>query len=196
MESVGGELVPFLRQPAEVAVDEAGDRAFIIVDRGMPRASATSSSGSRPSASNSRSLTLHQGLLDVILILNLADDLFQNVLDRHQSAVPPYSSTTIAMCIRLRRSSVSRSSMRFDSGTIWAGRSSGDGLHRGSGDVGQEVLRVQDADDLVDRVAVDRQPGVAGLNDPGQDGVTGSFSSTAMISTRGTMMSRARVSSR
>ena len=71
-------------------------------------------------------------------------------------AVPPYSSSTIAMWTLRRWNSWSRSSIDIDSGTNTGVRSS---VRRSGalGDVGleerQQVLRVQDADDLVDRVS-------------------------------------------
>ena len=37
------------------------------------------------------------GFVEVVLVLDLADDLLQHVFDGDEPATPPYSSTTIAM---------------------------------------------------------------------------------------------------
>ena len=74
-------------------------------------------------------------------------------------AVPPYSSSTIAMWTLRRWNSWSRSSIVIDSGTNTGVRSSdadGRPLGRPALEERQQVLRVQDADDLVDR---SRRPG-------------------------------------
>ncbi len=83
-------------------------------------------------------------------------------------AVPPYSSSTIAMWTLRRWNSWSRSSTLIDSGTKTGVRR----IERRLGalldralEERQQVLGVEDADDLVDRVLVDRDPAVALLDD-------------------------------
>ncbi len=53
----------------------------------------------------------------VMLVLDLADDLFDQVFDRDQPSVPEYSSSTTARCTRFWRMSASRSSAPRDIGT-------------------------------------------------------------------------------
>ena len=82
-------------------------------------------------------------------------------------AVPPYSSSTIAMCTLRRWRLWSRSSTLIDSGTNSGARTS---RPMGGGwsvalEVGQQVLGVQDAHDVVDAVLVDRDARVAALHD-------------------------------
>ncbi len=75
-------------------------------------------------------------------------------------AVPPYSSTTIAICSRLRWNSFSRSGTRLVSGTKCAGRMNGAIGPVSAGarpQLLQQVLDEQDADDVVERLVEDRQ---------------------------------------
>ncbi len=77
---------------------------------------------------------------------------------------PPYSSTTIAMWLRFARNSRSSTFRRFDSGTNTAGRSVSlevEGL--GTAVPVEELLREQDADDVVLVLADHREPRVARL---------------------------------
>ena len=73
-------------------------------------------------------------------------------------SIVPYSSITIAMCCFVRLNSVRSATRPFVSGTIVAGRSSSATLTRGDPALvhrGDQVADVEDADDLVERVAVD-----------------------------------------
>ncbi len=74
-------------------------------------------------------------------------------------AVPPCSSTTIAMCVFRRRISRKRSSARLNSGTRKAGSQYLPTWKLFSSVVGQveEVLGVQDPDHVVEASPVDRQ---------------------------------------
>ena len=56
------------------------------------------------------------GVLLVVLVGDLADDLLQDVLDRHHPAVPPNSSTTTTRCTRFACISFSSSSTGLESG--------------------------------------------------------------------------------
>ena len=77
-------------------------------------------------------------------------------------AVPPYSSSTIAMCTLRRWSMCSRSSTEIDSGTKSGVRSSVRMSNCSSlRQDRQQVLGVEDADDVVDRLLVDRDARVA-----------------------------------
>ena len=78
-------------------------------------------------------------------------------------AVPPYSSLTMAMCVRLDWNSRSCASMRFETGMNVGGRTSDPPSVRRllvGDDRRQHVLRVQDADDVVERLAKHGQPRV------------------------------------
>ena len=61
-------------------------------------------------------------LVLVVFVGDLTDDLFDDVLDRDEPAIPPYSSTSIAMWLRSRCISASKLSSGFESGTKTAGR--------------------------------------------------------------------------
>ena len=74
-------------------------------------------------------------------------------------AVPPYSSTTIAKWLFVFRNSCSSDARSFVSGTMYARADDLLELHVGEPAVvhgGEEVAHVQDADDVVERLAVDR----------------------------------------
>ena len=96
--------------------------------------------------------------LDVVLVADLADDLFEQIFDVTRPAVPPYSSTTIAICSRLRWNSFSSSGTRLVSGTKCAGRISG-AIGPASASAGRscdQVLDEDEADDVVERLVEDR----------------------------------------
>ena len=77
-------------------------------DSCAPKYSLNSSMRVTPRTVNWRSPSRADVLivLDVELVVDLADDLLDHVLDGARGpATPPYSSTTIAMWLRLRRNS-------------------------------------------------------------------------------------------
>ena len=79
------------------------------------------------------------------------------------------------MCWLVRRNSVRSAARSFVSGTIAAGRRSSSTLHLGDAPVvhgGEEVADMEDAGDVVDRLAVDRVAGVGRL-EHGQEHVLG-----------------------
>ena len=86
-------------------------------------------------------------------------------------AVPPYSSMTIAMCVRLALKSRSCWSMRLRVGMNSAGRTSvGQPARLFVGDDdGQQILRVENADDVVERVVEHRKARVLGAADAVED---------------------------
>ena len=72
-------------------------------------------------------------------------------------AVPPYSSTTMALCTRLRWNSSSSSGTRLVSGTKWAGRiSARNGRPGASSGCRTRSLTNDEAEDVVERAVVDR----------------------------------------
>ena len=73
--------------------------------------------------------------------------------------IAPYSSTTIAMCWFVRRNSVSIAARSFVSGTMYGVAEDLLDTHVRDAAVderGEEVAHVEDADDVVERLAVDR----------------------------------------
>jgi hypothetical protein len=69
------------------------------------------------------SLTMWAARL-VVLVLDVADDLLDEVLDGHQPSVPPYSSTTSAMWMCVDCMRISRFAAGMDGGTKITGRRS------------------------------------------------------------------------
>ena len=95
-------------------------------------------------------LDLDERHLDVVLVDDLTDKLLQQVLEGDQPAVPPNSSTTMAMCDLV--ACISRS----NSATLVLGDEVGRAHHRGDGgsqlasvDHRQQVFGITDADHVV-----------------------------------------------
>ena len=95
----------------------------------------------------------------VELVLDLADDLLEQVLERDDALHRAVLVDDDRHVLVLRRNSVRSAARSFVSGTMYAGRRirvEHDGrdavvVHRG-----EEVAHVEDADDVVERLAVDR----------------------------------------
>ena len=156
--------------PARRAAPRPGPRRSRAPSGNRPSSSCRSSTGSRaatrsrPSSSRATSGTSSASYSSVIS---------PTISSRMSSivttpAVPPYSSTTIAMWLRVRCISLSSSSMRLLSGTYTAGRMTAvstaaavvrSGLCFALGP--HQVLEVGDADDVVDVLPQHRQPRVA-----------------------------------
>ena len=137
--------------------------------RSVSNSSARSSTSARPSirASSSESLTISGSSSSYSSWISpTISSSRSSIVTR--PAVPPYSSSTIAMWTLRRWNSWSRSSTLIDSGTNTGvrriERSDGRSVDRALQER-QQVLGVQDADDLVDRLLVDRDPAVALLDD-------------------------------
>ena len=134
----------------------------------MSKSSARSSTSARPSirASSSESETMSGSSS------SYSSWISPTISSRRSSivtrpAVPPYSSSTIARWTLRRWNSWSRSSTLIDSGTKTGGRSRVRSAGGSAADLEerQQVLGVQDPDDLVDRLLVDRDPAVALVDD-------------------------------
>ena len=135
----------------------------------MSNSSARSSTSARPSirASSSDSRTIERLLL-VVLVLDLADDLLEEVLDRDQAGRPAvlveHDRDVDLAPLELVEQVVDAHRLGHEDGRPEQGPE-----RRPLGgrrlEERQEVLRVQDPDDLVDRVLVDRDPAVALLDD-------------------------------
>ena len=79
--------------------------------------------------------------------------------------MPPNSSTTIAICVRAWRICTSRSRIGSDGATNSTLRSSARQLGRAAvGDRGQHVLDVDEADHVIERLAIDRHARMAVLD--------------------------------
>ncbi len=107
-------------------------------------------------------------LLDVVLVLDLADDLLEQVLDRDEAgraAVLVEDDRDVDLpALELVEQVVDRHRLGHEDRRAQERPEGGPG--RGVGlQVRQEVLGVEDADDLVDRLLVDRDPRVALLDD-------------------------------
>ena len=164
-QAVDRDLVAGLRDAADAVVDEPADRVVLVLvlepERRCRTARARSSTSARPStrASSSESRTIIGSSSSYSSWISpTISSSRSSIVTR--PAVPPYSSSTIAMWTLRRWNSWSRSSTLIDSGTKTGvrriDRSDGRSLDRPLQER-QQVLRVEDADDLVDRSP--RRPG-------------------------------------
>jgi hypothetical protein len=129
------------------------------------------------------------------LVADLADQLLQDILERHQPAVPPYSSITIASWACCRRNSARAWSSEASRGSP-APPHDVVGLRLRRAIDTDQILHVHDADDVVEVVAIHGKAREAVLPRHRDEPTRSSSSGTATISVRGTMTWRTSVSAK
>lgn len=99
---------------------------------------------------------------EFVLVLDLAEDFLNDVLDRDDAAGAPYSSVTMAIWTFCLISSSSSSRTGLVTGTKTAGRSTERSLNglpalldAVPGEPAYQVFHVEDPDDVVERALVD-----------------------------------------
>src|SRR6476619_2901452 len=125
LDVVDLHAVADLRRAAELAEDDAADGVVVVV--GQMALEALVELLDRQAALDPVEVgpePYDRRVLGIELVVDLADDLLEQVLEGHEAAPEPYSSTTLAMWPFRRRISVSSWPRRFVSGTRCAGYSS------------------------------------------------------------------------
>jgi len=94
------DLLAAFRQTAEAIDDQPADRIELaVLERGAEHGVEVGDLGQRldPVMAGLVENDVVFGFIEIVLVLDLADDLLDDVFDGEQAATPPYSSTTIAM---------------------------------------------------------------------------------------------------
>ncbi len=153
--------------------NEPAERIDLILFPGRGAAStalASSSSSSRASASHtpSSSMVSMPGFLDVVLVLDLADDLLDHVLDGDQALGPAELVDDDGEVDALRphpREQVDHAHRFRDEQGLAHQRRRSSGRALGSTLATEDVLDVNHADDLVEAFAIDGQAAVPGVGE-------------------------------
>ena len=171
-QAVDVDLVAGRRHAADAVVDQAADRVVLVLVLELEVACRTAREVVDVGPAVDPRLVVGQAddhrLLGVVLVLDLADDLLEQVLDRDQAGGPAVlvedDRDVDLPPLELVEQVVDRHRLRHEhrrpQQRAQRGPRAGAGLQER-----QQVLRVEDADDLVDRLLVDRDPAVALLDD-------------------------------
>ena len=160
----------FGTRPARVE-DQAAQRIDLLLvaglaqadRRGAPRAPRSGCARRRSSVPSARSIRCGRlGL--VVLVLDLADDLLDQVLDGHQpvdaAELVDHHRHVDARLAHLHQQIEDRHRRRARTAALRSSRR-GEPASPSLGDRGQHVLDVDEADHVVERLAIDRQARVA-----------------------------------